>query len=850
MSNSNFFPPIIDNSITGVVCNFDGKDVMRIYFYFQSKELVAGQYVLLDLQMGGETMFYSNDYEPFYVWADEENLFTDERYYIEVPVALLKDKYTYYSKQSDGTYGNPKKAFPKNSVLRISLMSLGKDLAREGYEDIFYRIQDRVWNRHNFPDLNFTSFANEEAGVQQDKDGNYLYYHSDWSTASFRYPTLAPNIETWGALTQEQIISKTSLNDEDKEEKKLYDSPEPNTTQNYFSVLDKYRFRSQLSYDDEAGPNLYIKQTSSLSDADQKDDQYIPVDNENDVLIYYEAKLYGVKNTEQTVEHEMEDGTQVTLYATDIPLEETAGKNYIDTYWDSTRKSFVHTLKYDFNDSPYESYKLAIAYYTRKGGKIVQIYPIFPSTTAQEDTLENETGTLPIEITNFTVDRDSSKGAITLGGQLSLKNGATSYAEKITGTLIFERAIDTGKNNLTWQVCYQEKRIYDFTETSAIPFVYDDITAEPGIIYKYRVKFRSYDADTQLYQYVDTKYFEAPVILFVEDIFLATKDLTLKVRYDPDVSSYKRNVVDVITPTLGGAYPFVRRNGAQIYRTFNLGGLISFNSELYEPSNDKLVDSLFKYPYDKTENIDNEFKNSLFINTISAKNKIDSTRYKQMVTDGFISREEKRMIYEKIFRDMVMDFLYKDQIVLFKSQSEGNILVQLSNISFTPNKQLDRHIYSFSATATEVLEANNENYQKLFSNVVDDGAEFALNNVYILSGMYEYHDGVLYIGGSTDDDSLFIDTNLDSENYLSAPVIWNEEGVLWNDPEIAASYLVGENITQAYDTWGVAIASEDGAIPAVTWGDKVSEDIVEETTQDLNEETPVTTHEQQIILDT
>jgi hypothetical protein len=49
----------------------------------------------------------------------------------------------------------------------------------------------------------------------------------------------------------------------------------------------------------------------------------------------------------------MKDGTQVTLYATDIPLEETTGKNYIDTYWDSTRKSFVHTLNYDFNDSPY-----------------------------------------------------------------------------------------------------------------------------------------------------------------------------------------------------------------------------------------------------------------------------------------------------------------------------------------------------------------------------------------------------------------------------------------------------------------------------------------------------------------
>ena len=37
------------------------------------------------------------------------------------------------------------------------------------------------------------------------------------------------------------------------------------------------------------------------------------------------------------------------------------------------------------------------------------------------------------------------------------------------------------------------------------------------------------------------------------------------------------------------------------------------------------------------------------------------------------------------------------------------MIVYLSNVSFTPNKQLGRNIYDFSATATEVCEYSYEN---------------------------------------------------------------------------------------------------------------------------------------------
>ena len=69
-------------------------------------------------------------------------------------------------------------------------------------------------------------------------------------------------------------------------------------------------------------------------------------------------------------------------------------------------------------------------------------------------------------------------------------------------------------------------------------------------------------------------------------------------------------------------------------------------------------------------------------------------------------------IFEKMYRDKAMEFLCDDNVKLFKSNTEGNILVKLTNISFTPTANLGRLVYSFSATATEIDECSFENYYK------------------------------------------------------------------------------------------------------------------------------------------
>ena len=69
-------------------------------------------------------------------------------------------------------------------------------------------------------------------------------------------------------------------------------------------------------------------------------------------------------------------------------------------------------------------------------------------------------------------------------------------------------------------------------------------------------------------------------------------------------------------------------------------------------------------------------------------------------------------IYERDFRQKVLDFLHDGKPKLFKSPTEGNIIVRLTDINCTPNQTTDRLIYEFASTGNELAEATYENYLK------------------------------------------------------------------------------------------------------------------------------------------
>lgn len=70
------------------------------------------------------------------------------------------------------------------------------------------------------------------------------------------------------------------------------------------------------------------------------------------------------------------------------------------------------------------------------------------------------------------------------------------------------------------------------------------------------------------------------------------------------------------------------------------------------------------------------------------------------------------IMYERLFREKVLEFLNKNSVKLFRSNTEGVMLIKLMNVSLTPKQELGRMLYSFSAEAVEIDDYNIFNCDK------------------------------------------------------------------------------------------------------------------------------------------
>ena len=188
-----------------------------------------------------------------------------------------------------------------------------------------------------------------------------------------------------------------------------------------------------------------------------------------------------------------------------------------------------------------------------------------------------------------------------------------------------------------------------------------------------------------------------------EDIFLLGEKCQMSVKYNPNISGVKYVTQESITNTLGGKFPIVRVNGDTKYLQFNLSGTLYFN---YNFGND-VKDSTNK-------DISYCFKNeedTLLFDTAT----IEENFSKIAVGEDGPSLEMKKRIkryIERKYRELAKEFLTNQQAKLLRGPAEKTMIVYLSNISFTPNKSLDREIVDFSCTVTEIAEFNNENLKK------------------------------------------------------------------------------------------------------------------------------------------
>lgn len=244
---------------------------------------------------------------------------------------------------------------------------------------------------------------------------------------------------------------------------------------------------------------------------------------------------------------------------------------------------------------------------------------------------------------------------------------------------------------------WEDLKNFTFLESRPLEFSFSDNTIESGIWYKYGIQKRNIFGDRGIITQL-----QEPVICIFQHIFLSTEERQLKIQFNPSLNEFKYNVNEIQQNTIGSKYPYIKRNGANYFRSFPIGGLITALSDMtdwYDPH--FIINNNF-------DNTQNELK--LF----TSKEEVYSSSLNLYENYNFNNRinEYNDSIYERKFREKVYDFLYQHNVKLFRSTTEGNILIKLMNIDFQPVEALGRRLYSFTATAIEIDEANIKNYDK------------------------------------------------------------------------------------------------------------------------------------------
>lgn len=279
---------------------------------------------------------------------------------------------------------------------------------------------------------------------------------------------------------------------------------------------------------------------------------------------------------------------------------------------------------------------------------------------------------------------------------------AIDFKDSISGNFIIIRT-DEYSNYTYWEdLCY-------FTGIGTKNIVYKtDYTIESGIKYKYAIV----KENSAGYRSIPLMEKDAPArwVDFQYNYILGTKG-HIRLMYDNTIQSFKKNVLQNKQDTLGGKYPTITKNGYAYYTEFQVEGLISIEQEITDyadasgfkfKSGDRFIgaDKICFSAYSK----DNYFHRGDGLDEVG-----DVFTYQINSLENINNLTDDYYFVERKYREIIIDFLNDGEYKLYKSPTEGNILVVLTDVSLTPKEELGRLVYSFSARAIEVEEPSLKN---------------------------------------------------------------------------------------------------------------------------------------------
>ena len=271
--------------------------------------------------------------------------------------------------------------------------------------------------------------------------------------------------------------------------------------------------------------------------------------------------------------------------------------------------------------------------------------------------------------------------------------------------------------------------------------IYIDYTIESGISYKYAIS-KEYANGVRSAPLINNIYDDSNIVVandpysyfiplvnnafcyFFEYNYLYRDNMQLRLQYDSKINSFKHTVLRSKQDTLGDKYPHLVSNGYAYYAEFPLTGLITLHMDSdstffkWDESKglmcgEELIAPLRMFTYNTKGSLPREETRSNQPN-ISNNNDIELYNISTDLIHENVFIERK--VREKI-EAWLNDFTYK----LYKSPTEGNIIIGLTNVSLTPKQELGRMIYEFSATAYELADNTINNLKSL--NILSDYKE-------------------------------------------------------------------------------------------------------------------------------
>jgi hypothetical protein len=265
---------------------------------------------------------------------------------------------------------------------------------------------------------------------------------------------------------------------------------------------------------------------------------------------------------------------------------------------------------------------------------------------------------------DYTIKEDNDNGLI------KIKINPKEYTE---GYVVVRRS-DYYSNFKNW-ILIEAKKI-----VAGEVIEITDSTIESMTGYQYQVQYmdeeKKLSAPVRTQEIYSTDFYGA---------LISRKDKKLKISFNLQLTNVSNPTIRTKTDTLGGRYPLFTQNAKLKYHTFSISGRISSQddeAELFIKREEELGIDFYNYYYKK--------------DCITGKEE----NYHSTINPNY------DWLWERVYRNKVEEWLNDGKPKLFRSMTEGNIIVMFDAVSLTPDTQLGRRLYTFSATMYEIGDGN------------------------------------------------------------------------------------------------------------------------------------------------